>query len=995
MFSSISNKIKQSHVIWPLERIAEVTEKALFGFSIYIFPLFFLLLTLIALFFWDPHFFTPGAQQIPFRYMQEEASPLTPQVALSSLERQRPTSQVESILSDASFWFLFTAPEPSHPNEGTVVELPSRVTSELSCWDTPDFLSIGHATRDQAWGGIKRVKAGFAIDMGHAGQGESVICKGKFPGPAHINFLSTTAWEIEQGSKKFHHDSGLLEGGLLMLVAFSLIAAVINKEITYLLFAAWLITALRVALISSGGDMQWFGYTIPETWLIPIKKLSFSLYYILTTALFSQLFSAAIKQLKCSHLLAAVQLMSLPLLLMALAVSTPSFFLWLWSISGVAIVTLSYLLFKIIRATKSKVAWLYVFSIAIILLSSVSEVIAAAFGYQSPLRIVNHTTGATLSSLVVALAIAEQMRLDRQEKISAQEELKHTYEAIPIGLFTLNDHGAMISFNPALQSILHIGSHASSTLCTWQKLFGEEVWNNLSESARSSRGCEMEVAFHPRSSSVTRWLQIKATYAQGRIEGSLQDVTVRHIASEKLKFLADHDPLTGVLNRRGIENALVSKIESLPKGESTMLAYLDLDRFKLTNDLYGHIAGDDVLRQVCQRALKILDGAHTIGRLSGDEFIILFKTGTMESNSTLCEHLLSAIETRPYLLDGKAFQLRASIGLVEISDNTKVADAISAADRACREAKKGAQGHLQTYEKSSAFFRERASELEMIERFSSHRIPEGLFLEMQPILSLREPFATHNFETLIRMRDRDGSLIPAHRIISAAESNGNSGIIDRWVLSSILAWLDDHLPALDNTRFVCLNLSGASLNDERFIEDAFSILRNHPKSSDRICIEITEGVALNDLAMTRRFIDGARKYGSKIALDDFGAGYTSFSYLRELKADAVKIDGSFVRDVCKHPTNLSIVATIAELARNLGMQSIAEWAEDMMSVEALADIGVDYVQGWAISKSLSAEMILSVNSSAELIQDEAMARFVRDNLPSKIQQPGAAPFSIH
>ena len=300
-----------------------------------------------------------------------------------------------------------------------------------------------------------------------------------------------------------------------------------------------------------------------------------------------------------------------------------------------------------------------------------------------------------------------------------------------------------------------------------------------------------------------------------------------------------------------------------------------------------------------------------------------------------------------------------------------------------------------TYEKNASVFRERESELAMIERFSGRQAPEGLFLEMQPIMSLREPFASHNFETLIRMRDHDGSIIPAGRIISAAESNGNSGVIDRWVLTNLLQWLDIHRNTLQKTRFVCLNLSGASLNDERFIQDAFSILSEHPETSDRLCIEITEAVALNDLTMTRRFIDGVRRYGAKIALDDFGAGYTSFSYLRELPADAVKIDGSFVRDVCKHPTNLSIVSTIAELARNLGMKSIAEWAEDLPSVEALAEVGVDYVQGWAIAKSMSAEKILTADSSADLILDEATAKFVRENLPAKSQIPGFFPFSLH
>jgi len=159
--------------------------------------------------------------------------------------------------------------------------------------------------------------------------------------------------------------------------------------------------------------------------------------------------------------------------------------------------------------------------------------------------------------------------------------------------------------------------------------------------------------------------------------------------------------------------------------------------------------------------------------------------------------------------------------------------------------------------------------------------------------------------------------------------------------------LDANHDALDRTKFACMNLSGASLNDERFIDDAFAMLSQHSRAAQRLCVEITESVALHDLENTRRFIDKVRGFGAKIALDDFGAGYTSFSYLKELRADTLKIDGSFVQGVNAHPANRAIVEAIVELARNLGMKSVAEWAENLEIIEVLAEIGVDYVQGFA------------------------------------------------
>jgi len=324
--------------------------------------------------------------------------------------------------------------------------------------------------------------------------------------------------------------------------------------------------------------------------------------------------------------------------------------------------------------------------------------------------------------------------------------------------------------------------------------------------------------------------------------------------------------------------------------------------------------------------------------------------------------------------------VKGSIGLIEVGGSLKVKDAISAADRACRAAKSGHHGGLVVYEKNASLFREREEELRLIERLGVGVAPDGLFLVMQPIMSLRTPYESLNFEILLRMREADNSVTQAGKIISTAENNGRIGVIDRWVLSNALQWLDTHGRNLNKTQFVCLNLSGASLNDERFIQDAFSIMANFGPTVERICVEITESVALHDLDNTRRFIDRVKALGAKVALDDFGAGYTSFNYLKELPADVLKIDGAFVRDVNRHPSNLTIVETIAELASNLGMKTIAEWAEDLAAVEVLATVGVDYVQGYAIARPQHPDKILGAESSASFIEDEKVADFVRNSL---------------
>jgi EAL domain-containing protein (putative c-di-GMP-specific phosphodiesterase class I) len=190
-----------------------------------------------------------------------------------------------------------------------------------------------------------------------------------------------------------------------------------------------------------------------------------------------------------------------------------------------------------------------------------------------------------------------------------------------------------------------------------------------------------------------------------------------------------------------------------------------------------------------------------------------------------------------------------------------------------------------------------------------------------------------------------------------------------------------------------VNLNGTSLNDDRFVQDAFALLERHPDAARRLCLEVTESVALHDLGNTRQFIDRVRGMGAKVALDDFGAGYTSFSYLKDLPADIIKIDGSFVVDMVQHPANIAIVEAMVNLAHNLGMKLIAEWAEDCDTVQALVEIGVDYVQGFAISRARPPEQILAARSAAEFIADESVARYVQFLDGTAELPPAALPSS--
>jgi len=940
------------------------------NFSYYVVPAAIFVFSLAALSLGHSIYDADGNRILPFAVAPAEGPDQTPASALAALAAAPPVMFHDTRLAETPFWFRFRAPPSNTPQS---VELPSRHAQEVACWNAGDMKLLGSADRTKATGLLQPMKAGFALDLGTHAQPRDILCRSHFSGPARITVEAWPQDELALSKLAYHHATGVLEGGLLTLAVLTLMTALINRDPRYVLFAVWLVGNLRLGGITMGFDTQWLERTIPADWMAMVRKLTIAAYYIVTYTLFSQFLRTELGRVGYAWLLRAGSRAGLVLLALALALDFADFLPAMWVVVSFGIFVVIFFLARMVIITRSRIALWYAAALGIVLFSTFSEVIAAAFEFKTLVGTLNSVTAALASSLVAAFAFAEQMRVERVEREHAEAELQRAYEVTPVGLFTLEPDGRFVRANTAMQEKLGLAGRPLHEQ-RWQNYFEAGAWERLKEIAE--RGGEAEIQALPVGGTETRWYLAKATLAHTRIEGSLQDITERRKATERLRFLANNDSLTGALNRRGIEQVLENSLKQFDESSPLALAYLDLDRFKLINDLYGHQTGDEVLKQVCQRVKWSLGDTHYVGRIGGDEFILVLRDTAMLPATELCRRIISDICDMPFQLRRRSFQVKVSIGLIEITPEMRVQDAVSAADRACREAKKGKHGHMVIYKENAPAFQERAEELRLIEELGSTFTPTGLSLVMQPIMSLRAPEASLDFEVLVRMQDSSGTMVPAGKVIAAAEANGTIGELDKWVLTSTLVWLTENLPRLPHTRFVCVNLSGASLNDEAFIEDTFRILSRFGAVVKYLCMEITESVALHDIANSRRFIDRLKSCGAKIALDDFGAGYTSFSYLKEFAADALKIDGTFIKRMHEHPANYAIVEAIVELARNLGMRSIAEWVEDYATVEALAELGVDYVQGWAIAKPMPPEELLRASSSASFIADERIRAFI-------------------
>jgi PAS domain-containing protein len=474
------------------------------------------MVSLIAFFAWDSQYPGSGGTNIEFRYLQETGDALEPAQALARLDAGPAVQYHDTRLSESAFWLRFVVPVTAQ-DAATELELPSRHAVETTCWDASNLTALGHASRSAAGRPMKAVKAGFAIELGRPHSAVTVLCRGTFAGPARISVVRWSAPDLDMSIQKFNRESGLLDGGLIVLTLFVLLTAIINREWIYVLFAAWLVANLRLAALSAGWDTQWFARTIPLDWMLPMRKFAIAAYYVLTITLFGRLFRNELMRVGYPKFLQFAQWSCVPLLFVAVALPYSQFLPYAWLSAAFSIAVLVFYMTRILFITRSTVAMWYSASLGIALFASLYEVISAALGIKTFIGTVNSVTAALSSSLMAALAIAEQMRLERQEKVKAQAELRSTYEAIPIGLFTLDRDGAFIAGNPALREMLGADLFLDDRKY-WSDLFEPGAWGRLQDLVSGRAGQEIEIRNAGKSGHDPEWFLVKATLSKDRIE---------------------------------------------------------------------------------------------------------------------------------------------------------------------------------------------------------------------------------------------------------------------------------------------------------------------------------------------------------------------------------------------------------------------------------------------------------------------------------------------
>ncbi len=444
---------------------------------------------------------------------------------------------------------------------------------------------------------------------------------------------------------------------------------------------------------------------------------------------------------------------------------------------------------------------------------------------------------------------------------------------------------------------------------------------------------------------------------EGKVIGSIlvfKDLTQVRRVEDEMEHLASHDPLTGLINRREFERQLRQTLQARDGlGGRHALCQLDLDAFKLVNETCGHTAGDQLIRKIASVIEDRVRQQDVLARLGGDEFGILFRDCPSEEAEKRAKEIGEAIHSFRFHWGGRTFTNRVSGGLAPLSTSHSGADALlSAADAACFVAKDKGGGTIHIYQPGDREIAERYGEMQWISRLQK-ALDEDRFRLYHQII---KPLGASNSEPplselFIRLIDEEGKLVYPGSFIPAAERYGLIPTIDRWVLRTALHLLADGGKTViaDNSRFA-INLSGLSLGAEGFLDFVVDELDKTRIPPDRVFFEITETSAIANLPTAMRFISVLKGMGCRFVLDDFGQGLSSFGYLKNLPLDFLKIDGGFVREMVADPIQAALVASIHEIGEVMGLGTIAESVEDEATLEALRQIGVDYVQGYLFQR---------------------------------------------
>jgi diguanylate cyclase (GGDEF)-like protein/PAS domain S-box-containing protein len=477
-----------------------------------------------------------------------------------------------------------------------------------------------------------------------------------------------------------------------------------------------------------------------------------------------------------------------------------------------------------------------------------------------------------------------------------------------------------------------------------------EIKNNLKDG-----GGMLEYRFRNKSNHYV-WLQdnFKVIYENGKLKqtiGLLTDVTSTYELKDKLTYQESHDDLTRLVNRKEFETRLKRLISTAIKDDAVhILCYLDLDQFWIVNDTYGHLAGDELLRQLSATLKKELRENDTLARLDGDGFGILLENCPLHQSQNIADTVLNSIKSFRLRWNRQEISVDASIGIVEINKNSGTTSTLMVkAYDACYVAKTSGRNRVHVYD-DDVSAKQAHGAMHWVSRIKHALEHDRFCLYFQTIKSLSNNSNEDSIEILLRMLDEHNKIIEPIKFLPAVERYNLSIQVDCWVIEAVFSWLSKYKSVLQGVNYVAINLSGYSMTDDETLNFIKHQFVKYKIPCAKICFEITETAAVSNLSSASAFMSELKKLGCRFSLDDFGSGMSSFAYLKNLPVDILKIDGLFVKNISQDPIDCAMVKSINEIGHVMGKKTVAEYVENDESIRMLKELNVDCGQGYGIAR---------------------------------------------
>ncbi len=907
---------------------------------------------------------------------------LVPEVKILALEREPQSSQLEQLLSDIpltsasspnygfstkSYWIAFALENQTANRQQLLLEVAYSMLDQVifQAYDAQtDTLQSEFVTGDQYKFHERPVlHPNFVFPLAiEAQQKLKLLIRIKTGSSSQFPLKLWSQGGLTRYSQTRAAAVGAMVGIILVLAVYNLLLFFSLNDISYL-FMAFTLTGYAAVEAILTGYAYFYAWPFSPMWQ-DMSLTVVSNFALANLCLFSRSFlSLQTQHPKFGAILLATALCSIGLAL-ASTILPYRYMIIITAVNVVVAPAISYSAGLYLTLKRYKPAYFYTTAFLVFVISAAIFVLGK-MGIVARTGVTEYSihVGATLTVVLLSFALADRIKREKAAREMAQEvtianlkKYRKIYESSLEGMLRVSLKGDLIACNPAFAKLMGAKDEEElvrriGRVSDYLPNSDESLEDLVSALRKQGHVFGFETECKRLDGSIF-WGALYAKYIDDEhagefIDASIVDITDKKLSEEKLNFIATHDPLTGVANRAGFERQLnLAILSAREHAKVHSLLFMDLDQFKVVNDSCGHGAGDELLKQLSALFRGHIRDLDSIARIGGDEFVILLNECQLDKATEIANRLRQEVYDYKFSWQAKIFSVGVSIGIVPVNSETKSSsELLNLADAICYAAKEGGRNRVVVHEEKLTDLLMRQTELGLAKRVQEAIDGNRLILYKQDIKPLKGSVDGDIYEVFVRLPSQ-GKLVFPGGFIPALERFDSLTKLDIWVIENYLKWLCKNPEALTRLAQANINISVRSLEDDGFERYLLETFPRYRIPKDRVCFEITECETVSNFARANESLKRLAVHGFRFSLDDFGSGFSSYTYLKMLPLTSLKIDSRLVQSAEDDPVDAAMIRSVIEVAHTMGLEVIAEFVESESAYRKLAELGVDYAQGY-------------------------------------------------